>query len=87
MIGLPYRMVYRFEEPDRERCTLKRTLLKQELLKRGVLTFRGFLLPSLAHCEEDLESTLEAYRAALVVVRDADAADSFARLLEVPLVK
>jgi glutamate-1-semialdehyde aminotransferase len=87
MIGQPYRMVYRFEEPDRERCSLKRTLLKQELMKRGVLTFRGFLLPSLAHGEEELALTLNAYRAALGVVRDADTDGSFARRLEVPLVR
>src|SRR5262249_26946281 len=55
MAGLPYRMVYQFLEPDPERRALKRTLLIQELLKQGVLTFRGFLLPSLAHGEEELE--------------------------------
>ena len=87
MIGQPYRMVFRFEEPDRERCTLKRTLLKQELLKRGVLTFRGFLLPSLAHGEEELALTLHAYREALGVVRDSDTDGSFARRLEMPLVR
>jgi glutamate-1-semialdehyde 2,1-aminomutase len=87
LVGQPYRMVYRFEEPDRERCTLKRTLLKQELMKRGVLTFRGFLLPSLAHGDEELAFTVDAYRAALAVVRHADVDGSFARRLEVPLVK
>jgi glutamate-1-semialdehyde aminotransferase len=86
MVGLPYRMVYRFDEPDGTRRALKRTLLIQELMKNGVLTFRGFLLPSLAHGDEELARTLEAYRAALRAVRDADADGSFARRLEIPLV-
>jgi glutamate-1-semialdehyde 2,1-aminomutase len=86
MVGLPYRMVYRFDEPDPARRTLKRTLLAQELMKCGLLTFRGFMLPSLAHGDEELGRTLEAYRAALRLVRDADADGSFARRLEMPLV-
>jgi glutamate-1-semialdehyde 2,1-aminomutase len=86
MIGRPYRMVYEFLEPDVALRGLKRTLLIQELMKRGVLTFRGFLLPSLAHGEEELTLTLAAYEGALRVVRDAGADGSFARRLEVPLV-
>jgi glutamate-1-semialdehyde 2,1-aminomutase len=86
MIGLPYRMVYRFDEPDAGRRALKRTLLIQELLQQGVLTFRGFLLPSLAHGDEELDRTLAAFRAALRRVREADAADSLVRELEIPLV-
>ena len=86
LVGQPYRMVYRFEEPDRERCALKRTLLKQELMKNGILTFRGFMLPSLAHGEEELALTLAAFRTALLTVREADADGSFARRLEIPLV-
>jgi glutamate-1-semialdehyde aminotransferase len=86
MIGQPYRMVYEFLEPDIDRRALKRTLLIQELMKRGILTFRGFLLPSLAHSEEELTHTLAAYDGALRVVCDADADGSFARRLEIPLV-
>jgi hypothetical protein len=85
MTGQPYRMVYRFDEPDAERRNLKRTLLAQELMKNGVLTFRGFLLPSVTHGDEELARTLDAYRAALRVVREADADGSFARRLEIPL--
>jgi glutamate-1-semialdehyde aminotransferase len=86
LTGQPYRLVYQFLEPDERRRTLKRTLLIQELLKGGILTFRGFLLPGLAHGEEELARTLHVYRAALEVVRQADADGSFARRLEIPLV-
>jgi glutamate-1-semialdehyde aminotransferase/predicted aldo/keto reductase-like oxidoreductase len=84
MVGMPYRMVYKFLEPDNERRCLKRTLLVQELMKRGVLTFRGFMLPSLAHGEEELAFTVAAFDGALRVVREADASGSYARWLEIP---
>jgi glutamate-1-semialdehyde aminotransferase/predicted aldo/keto reductase-like oxidoreductase len=84
MVGLPFRMVYRFDEPDTTRRLLMRTLLQQELLQRGVLTFRGFLLPSLAHGEEELGLTLTAFRGALQRVQEVADEGSFARHLEVP---
>jgi hypothetical protein len=61
-----------------------RTLLQQELLQRGVLTFRGFMLPSVAHGEEELGLTLEAFRGALQRVQEVADEGSFARHLEIP---
>jgi glutamate-1-semialdehyde aminotransferase/predicted aldo/keto reductase-like oxidoreductase len=87
MVGRPYRCVYRFADPDPERLMFKRTLLSQELMKRGVLTFRGFMLPSLAHGEEELTDTLTAFQHALDVVRCADRDGSFAQRLEIPLIR
>jgi glutamate-1-semialdehyde 2,1-aminomutase len=84
LIGPPYRMVYRFNEPDGNRRALMRTLLKQELLKRGVMTFRGFMLPSAAHGDLELEQTAEAFESALRRVRDIADADDFERHLEIP---
>ena len=84
MIGLPYRMVYRFNEPDPSLRTLMRTLLEQELLERGVLPFRGFFLPSTAHGETELQRTAEAFEAALRRVRDVRAADRFEDVLNIP---
>ncbi len=86
MVGQPYRMVYRFDEPDLNRRALKRTLLIQELMKNGVLTFRGFMLPSLAHGDAELVQTLEAFRTSLQAVQEADNDGSFAHRLEIPLV-
>jgi len=84
MIGLPFRMVYRFNEPDQPRRTLMRTLLQQELLKHGVLAFRGFMLPSTAHGEQELHETLAAFEAAFRRVQEVSAGDCFERHLEIP---
>jgi glutamate-1-semialdehyde 2,1-aminomutase len=86
MIGLPYRMIYRFDEPDAGQRGLMRTLLQQELLQRGVLTYKGFMLPSLAHGEADIAGTVSAFRAALLRVREVADRDSFVRDLEIPLI-
>jgi glutamate-1-semialdehyde aminotransferase len=83
MTGLPFRMVYRFEEPDPQRRTLMRTLLQQELLKQGVLSFRGFLLPSAAHGEAELRQTANAFEAALRRVQDVSRRDCFEQVLEI----
>jgi glutamate-1-semialdehyde aminotransferase len=83
LIGLPFRMAYAFREPEPTRRMLMRTLLHQELLGRGILTFRGFMLPSLAHGDAELTQTLEAFRAALRLVREAADADDFERHLEI----
>lgn len=84
LVGPPFRMVYRFGELDPNRRALMRTLLEQELLKRGVMVFRGFMLPSAAHGQIELEQTAEAFEAALRVVRDASDSGDFERRLEIP---
>jgi glutamate-1-semialdehyde 2,1-aminomutase len=86
MAGLPYRMVYRFNEPDAGRRAQMRTLLQQFLLQEGILTFRGFMLPSLAHGDKELDETLVAFRRALARVQHVAAAGSFVSELEIPLV-
>lgn len=85
MIGVPFRTIYRFDEPDAHRRVLMRTLLQQELLQRGVLTYKGFMLPSLAHGPREIEETAAAFRGALTRVRDVAAQDAFVRHLEIPL--
>jgi glutamate-1-semialdehyde 2,1-aminomutase len=84
LVGLPFRMVYRFNEPDAGRRTLMRTLLQQELLKRGVLSFRGFLLPSTAHGDAELEQTTDAFEAALRRVAEVGGRNCFEEELEIP---
>jgi glutamate-1-semialdehyde aminotransferase len=86
MTGPPFRTVFKFNEPDPTHRALLRTLLQQELLKHGVLTFRGFMLPSLAHDEEELQITLEAFDAAMRIVKCASEDNSFVRRLEIPLI-
>ena len=85
LVGLPFRMAYRFDEADPGVRAEKRTLLYQELLLRGVLTFRGLMLPSAAHGEPELDRTLTAFRSALVRVRDAEARGELAAQVEIPL--
>jgi glutamate-1-semialdehyde 2,1-aminomutase len=87
MNGMPFRMIYVFRDPDGRRRALKRTLLQQELLKRGILTFVGFMLPSLAHGEKEIEKTVSAFEEALRIVARAAVEDSFAALLEIPLIQ
>jgi glutamate-1-semialdehyde aminotransferase len=85
MIGVPFRMIYRFDEPDAQERVLMRTLLQQELLQRGVLTYKGFMLPSLAHGPMDVEQTVAAFRGALARVQEVAAQGAFVRHLEIPL--
>ena len=63
-----------------------RTLVQQELLQQGVLTYLGFMLPSYAHDDEALAQTLRAFDHALNVLADALRQDDFARRLEIPMV-
>jgi glutamate-1-semialdehyde 2,1-aminomutase len=86
MIGVPFRMIYRFDEPDVEQRVLMRTLLQQELLQRGILTFRGFMLPSLSHGALEIEETVSAFRGALTRVQEVADEGAFVRELEIPLV-
>ena len=85
MIGVPFRMIYRFDELDALQRVLMRTLLQQELLQRGVLTYKGFMLPSLAHGAPELAQTVAAFRGALTRVQEVSADGSFVRHLEIPL--
>jgi glutamate-1-semialdehyde aminotransferase len=62
---------------------LARSLVQQELAKRGVL-FNGNNFMCLAHSDEDLDQAADAYDAALARLADglADGADGVAQLLE-----
>ena len=69
--GRPATPTFLFTEPDDPQETRKRSvLISQELAKRGVLSSAA---PhhSAAHSDADLSLTLEAFREALVVARDA----------------
>jgi glutamate-1-semialdehyde 2,1-aminomutase len=84
MIGPPFRMVMRFADDDAGDTVLRRTLLQQELLRRGVLTYKGFLLPSLAHDDAAIAQAVDAYREALSVVARAVEDGSLPSRLEIP---
>jgi len=84
-VGPPFRMALAFKEPDAERLRLKRTLYQQELLKAGVITYNGVMLPSYAHSDHVLEATLEALSLALEKVAIAERDNAFHRYVEIPL--
>jgi glutamate-1-semialdehyde aminotransferase len=84
MIGVPFRMIYRFDEADPQQRGLMRTLLQQELLQRGILTYKGFMMPSVAHGGRDIEQTVSAFRGALTRVKEVAADGAFVRHLEIP---
>ncbi|MEJ8847085.1 aminotransferase class III-fold pyridoxal phosphate-dependent enzyme [Variovorax rhizosphaerae] len=85
--GPPFRCVLHFEEADLQRRRLLRTLYLQELLRGGVLTYSGVMLPSYAHRDAELEKTLSVAAAALqTVARHAREGDeSLHRAIEMPL--
>jgi glutamate-1-semialdehyde aminotransferase len=84
MVGPPFRMALMFDEPDAHRLSLKRALYHQELLKAGVITYDGVMLPSYAHDDSVLAAALAAMRHALGTVARADATDDLDSRLEIP---
>jgi glutamate-1-semialdehyde 2,1-aminomutase/spore coat polysaccharide biosynthesis protein SpsF len=69
-VGLPPHTMMEFADVDGSGGLVLRSLLHQELVRRGVLFLLG-LNPSYAHDEGDVEHTLRAFRAALETVAHA----------------
>lgn len=88
MEGLPIRMVLRFAHSpdDVAKGPLIRTFFQQQLLQRGVVTFRGFLIPTAAHSIEDLSETLRIFEESLKALRQAELEHTLVRQLELPLI-
>jgi glutamate-1-semialdehyde aminotransferase len=84
MAGPPFRMAFLFREPDAARLLQLRTLLQQELLRAGLSTYNGVMLPSLAHDDAVLAETLRRFERALAVVAAAQRAGDLERRLEIP---
>jgi hypothetical protein len=74
-----------FPDADAVVARFKRTLFMQELLKGGVITVTGVMLPSYAHDGVIMRRTLEAIGAALEVVAWAGRTGDYDRHLEIPL--
>lgn len=85
--GPPFRCVLHFEELDTQKRRLLRTLYLQELLRRGVITYSGVMLPSYAHRDMELEHTLSAAAAALqtVSLHARGGNEGLHRAIEMPL--
>jgi len=83
--GPPFRMALIFQESDPDRLKLKRTLYIQELLKQGITTYNGIMLPSYAHDEAVMGETLEAMGETLERLAHAERQNNFEQYLEIPL--
>jgi glutamate-1-semialdehyde 2,1-aminomutase len=82
--GPPFRMGVHFPgDPVTRR--FKRTIFMQELLKEGVITVTGVMLPSYAHDAAVLARTLGAVGEALDKVAWAARTGDYDRLVEIPL--
>jgi len=86
MAGPAFRFAFHFQEQDAYRLLQLRTLYQQELMKRGVLTYNGTMLPSYAHGEQAFQQTMEALQGALEVVRRAFLDGNLYRFIEMPLI-
>ncbi|MCF8143844.1 MAG: aminotransferase class III-fold pyridoxal phosphate-dependent enzyme [Deltaproteobacteria bacterium] len=84
LIGPPFRMLMRFKEADPQTVVLMRTLLQQELLKQGLVTYMGVMLPSMAHDDQSLDETVTKFKHALEVLAIAHRHNAFAKYLEIP---
>jgi glutamate-1-semialdehyde 2,1-aminomutase len=83
--GPPFRMAIHFRDADPLRQRLQRALFHQEMLKGGVITYDGFMLPSDAHDARALEQTAAAARSALETIATARDEDRLEERLEIPL--
>jgi glutamate-1-semialdehyde 2,1-aminomutase len=83
--GPPFRFTLTFSEARADRRRAMRSLYHQELLKQGLVTHGGVMLPSYAHDSAVLDRTLAAVEHSLQVVATADREDAFDRYLELPL--
>ncbi len=76
-IGLDYRTMVSFDGADN---LAKKSLVQQELIKRGVL-WTGFHHLSYSHTDEDIAYVLEAYADVLPILKEAVAAGDVAKRL------
>lgn len=85
LVGPPYRMNFLLHGSrlDEEVDLLARTLLQQELARHGVLSHRGYVIPSRAH-DSAVDRCASAFAAALPALRDALDSGNWCRSLDVP---
>jgi len=82
--GPTFRPVFVFHDEDLPRFRLQRTLFVQELLRHGILTNLGVMVPSYAHDDAALARTLEVVGGALETVAEGLRRDDLAQRIEIP---
>lgn len=80
-IGLPPRTVCTFADTPKADALIVRSIVQQEMIKRGVLFLVGHNLCA-AHSDDDIEHTLRAHRSALEILAKALESDDPRRFLE-----
>lgn len=86
MAGPAFRFALHFQEEEEYRLLQIRTLYNQELLKRGILTYNGIMLPSYAHDDWAYQKTLDALQGSLETVKTALVDGDIHRFIEIPLI-
>lgn len=80
-IGYPCRSVFNFFEKEGLNSLEMKSLVQQELIKRGIL-WSGFGTMSFSHSDDDIKYTLEAFAGALEVLKKAIKEKSIRKYLE-----
>ena len=84
LAGPPYRMYLAFTEGAAEERVHWRTLLQQELARHGVISHKGYVIPSAAHDGRAVSRALDAFAAALCTIARARAEGSALPYLDIP---
>jgi glutamate-1-semialdehyde aminotransferase len=84
-VGPAFRSTIVFSDDDVSLVRLKRTLYFQELLKRGIMTYNGFMLPCYAHDDRALDEALQSAGQAFECVAQAVRSGTLERAIEIPL--
>jgi glutamate-1-semialdehyde aminotransferase len=85
VVGTPVRLTLGYR--DRRDAVFLRTFVQQQLLLHGVLTFRGVMMPSAVHNDDDLAWTLSAYDATFAALRKALEHNTVLENIELPLIQ
>ena len=83
--GPPFRLGLQFSPPTAYERRVMRTIYMQELLKAGVVTVTGIMLPNAAHDAGTLARMLAAANDALAAIADGRRRGALERMLEIPL--
>jgi len=85
LVGPPYRMYFGFFDlKDEQERVLCRTLLQQELARGGVISHRGFVIPSLGHDDAGVDAVIRGFASALRTIGAALESGLPVRYFDIP---
>src|SRR5437660_10267835 len=71
LAGYPVRMKLVCKDPNNNDSVLMRSLLVQELVKRGIFMHPGVEYVSFSHEKEDIQNTIRAFSDAILIIKKA----------------